>query len=351
MWWPWAQPNCSSLCCHHPCPFGKPPAPSPLRSWGTKSGGREWGRDLPWPLLRYWRANPQWEVVGGLQSCSAARWSESNRRATASRGCSRLQDITLPSQAFVLCILLMEILFFFGQNNSGLRTELHVEASNKGTRYPSWCFCTLKFPLEENELFLGCLEKPTVAFDVDTCSSGGSFNNKAQAMLTSAAGSSADGCWHHLFPPHRFSCRPRSYFSSQWGVVWCRLPHGKGFGGGCSKRAMTFTGHFRRWSFSLATCTLKIVRRAVRTPRSPPDQPRCPRGALGSSADLLARSAPLKREVKPPGIDPHCRAGEGGIRQEKAVAWLCRRRGRWGRVKSWSGAAGSGRYELPGVQN
>lgn len=39
--------------------------------------------------------------------------------------------------AFVLCILLMEILFLFGQNNSGLRTELHVEVGKKGTRYPS----------------------------------------------------------------------------------------------------------------------------------------------------------------------------------------------------------------------
>lgn len=45
-----------------------------------------------------------------------------------------------------------------------------------------------------------------MAFSVDTCSSSVSFNIKAQVMLTSATGSSAefDGCWHHLFPQCHF---------------------------------------------------------------------------------------------------------------------------------------------------
>lgn len=119
------------------------------------------------------------------------------------------------------------------------------------------------------------------------CRSGVSLNTKAQVMLTSAAGSSAE-CWQHLFPWCLFCYRPKSHFSSQWGVAWYRLPHGKGFGGGCSKHAMTFTGRSRRWSFSLAIWTLKITRRAIRTSRSPLDQPHCPWDVLGPSVDPLA---------------------------------------------------------------
>lgn len=71
---------------------------------------------------------------GGLGvGCRAALLLDA-QNTTAGTHLARLQDITLPSQAFQLCTLLTEMLFFSGQNNSLFRTKLHAEAGSKGTR-------------------------------------------------------------------------------------------------------------------------------------------------------------------------------------------------------------------------
>lgn len=90
---------------------------------------------------------------------------------------------------------------------------------------------------------------------------------------------------------------------------------GRALDGGCSEHTMTFTGHSRRWSFNLATCTLKMGRRAIRTTRPPLGQHHCSGlGALPLGGDLLARheDRPTLQSGRSRKMDPCCGAGGGG---------------------------------------